>query len=164
MVSENSDAISGPLKTSLSNPKRIFSGSNAPEVNIDPQTHNVIMQLRHPRRAQRLVARVSEQADIVASFLAPNRKIKNQVLSGSRNFQNCLTGLRLALPASHRPLTKIQDGRVSCFDGVLGSHPQPSPHGEEQSSSTGRRPSQDASALDHRLPTKLLKFLEARTA
>src|SRR5579863_7221175 len=80
MGSENSDGISGPLKTRLSNPKRIFSGPNATEVNIDPQTHNVIMQFRHPRRAQKLVAPVTEEPDFIGSFFAPNRKIKHQVL------------------------------------------------------------------------------------
>ena len=39
--------------------------------------------------------------DVVGSFLAPNRKIKNQVLSGSRNFQTGLTSVSLVLPASH---------------------------------------------------------------
>jgi ACR3 family arsenite transporter len=71
------DGILGPLKIGLSNPKRVCSRPNATEVNIDPQNSNVFMQFRHPRRAQKLVARVSEQPDIVGSFFAPDRKIKN---------------------------------------------------------------------------------------
>ncbi len=71
--------------TRLSNPKRIFSGPNATEVNIAPQDGNVITQFRHPRRAQKLVTRVSEQPHIVGAFVAPNRKIKDQVLCVSRN-------------------------------------------------------------------------------
>jgi hypothetical protein len=123
----------------------------------------VIMQLRHPRRAQELVTRVSEQPDIVGPFFAPNRKIKHQVLSASRNFERCVTIVSRALPANHRPLTKIQDYRVSCFHGLSASHPQPSPNHDKQNCSSGH-PSQDTSALDRRLPTKLLEFLKARTA
>ena len=122
-------------------PREYAPGSNATEVNIDPQISNVIMQLRHPRRAQNLVTRFSEQTDVVGSFFAPNRKIKNQVFSSSRNFQRCLTRLRLALPAGHRALTKIQDGCVGRFHRVSGSHPQPSPHREEQNSSSGHQQS-----------------------
>jgi hypothetical protein len=85
------------------------------------------MQLCHPRRAQNLVTRVSEQPDIVGSFLTPNRKIKHQVLSTSRNFQRCLTNVSLALPASRRSFTKIQNDCVRRFHRVSGSHPQPSP-------------------------------------
>ena len=70
------------------------------------------MQLRHPRRAQKLVARVSEQPDIVGSFFAPNRKIKNQVLSASRNFQRCLTSRQ---PGSARePPIVHEDPRRLC--------------------------------------------------
>ena len=85
--SKHADGISGPLKTSLSNPKRICCWPNAAEVNIDPHTVNVISQLRRPRRAQELVAGVSDQPDIVGPFFASNRKIKNQMLSASRNLQ-----------------------------------------------------------------------------
>ena len=99
--SKHPDGISGPLNIRLSNPQRIWAWPNTAEVNIDPQAGNVIMQIRDPCRAQKLVARVSEQPDIVGSFFAPNRKIKNQVLSGSRNLQRCLASLRWVLPASH---------------------------------------------------------------
>ena len=123
----------------------------------------MIVQLRHPRRAQNLVTRFCEETDVVGSFFAPNRKIKNQVFSGSRNFQRRLTGLRLGLPASHRALTKIQDGSVSRFHGVSASHPQPSPNRDKQNSGSGH-PSQYTSTLDRRLPAKFLEFLETRTA
>ena len=140
----------GPLKIGLSNPKRICSRPNATEVNIDPQNSNVIMQLRRPRRAQKLVACVSEQPDIVGSFFAPDRKIENQVLGRSSNPQRRLISANLALPASYGSLTKIQDGRVSRSHRVSASHPQPSSHREEQNSSSGD-PSQHPSALDRRL-------------
>src|ERR1700733_5001992 len=163
MESKHPDGISGPLKTRLSNPKRIYPRPNVAKVNINPQISNVIVQLRDSRRAQNLVTRFCEETDLVGSFFAPNRKIKNHVFSGSRNFQRCVTRLRLALPASHRPLTKIQDCRVSCFHGVSASHQQPSPNHDKQNGSSGQ-PSQDTSALHDRLPTKLLEFLKARTA
>jgi hypothetical protein len=163
MESKHPDGISGPLKARLSNPKRICSCPNVAEVNTNPQISNVIVQLRDPRRAQNLVTSFREETDLVGAFFAPDRKIKNQVFSGSRNFQRCVTRLRLALPASHRPLTKIQDCRVSCFHGVSASHQQPSPNREKQNCSS-RHPSQDTSALHRRLPTKLLEFLKARTA
>lgn len=105
--SKHPDGISSPFETKLSNPKRICSRPNATKVNIDPQARNVIMQLRHPRRAQELITRVSEQPDIVGPFFAPNRKIKDQVLSASRNFQRFLTRRRLALPTGNRALAKI---------------------------------------------------------
>jgi len=123
----------------------------------------MIVQLRHSRGAQNLVTRFCEEADVVGSFFAPDWKIKNQVFRGSRNFQRRLTGLRLALPASHRPFTKIHDYRVSYFHGLSASHPQPSANRDKQNSGSGH-PSQDTSALQRRLPTKLLEFLEARTA
>ena len=56
--SKHPDGISGPLKTGLSDRKRIFSGPNTTELNIDTQTNHVIMQLCHPRRTQKLVTRV----------------------------------------------------------------------------------------------------------
>jgi hypothetical protein len=83
--SKHADGVSGPLKTGLSNPKRISSRPNAVEVSIGVQTGNVITQLRRPRRAQELVASIREQPDIVGSFLAPNGKLKHQVLRRSRN-------------------------------------------------------------------------------
>ena len=83
--SKHPDGISSPLKTRLSKPERICSRPNATEVNIDPQNSNVFMQLGHPRRAQKPVARVSDQPHIVRSFLAPNRKINDQMLCVSRN-------------------------------------------------------------------------------
>ena len=98
MRSKHADRISGPLKTSLSNPKRICSRLNAAQFNIDPHTGNVITQLRRPRRAQELGASVSDQPDIVRSFLGSNRKIKNQVLGRSRNLQRRLTRVRWVLP------------------------------------------------------------------
>jgi hypothetical protein len=103
------------------------------------------MQLRHPRRPQKLVARFREQPDFMGSFLAPNRKINHQVLSASRDFQRCLTSVSLALPASHRSFTKIQDGGVTRINGVSPSHPQPSPQREKQNRSSGQ-PSQHTSA------------------
>ena len=158
MGSKHPYGISGPLKTSLSKPKRICPHPYATKVNVNPQMSNVVVQLCHPCPPHNLVTRFCKQTDVVRSFLAPNRKLKHQVLSASRNFQRRLTSFSLGLPASHRSFTKIQDGCVRRVHRVSGSHPQPSPHGEEQNSSTGHRPSQDASALDHRLPTKLLKF------
>ncbi len=41
--SKHPDGISSPFKTRLANPKKICSWLNATEVNIDPQTGNVIM-------------------------------------------------------------------------------------------------------------------------
>jgi hypothetical protein len=137
MESKHPDGISGPLKARLSNPKRICPCPNVAEVNINPQISNVIVQLRDPRRAQNLVTRFCEETDLVGSFFAPNRKIQNQVFSRSRNFQRFVTCLRLALPASHRPLTKIQDRRVSRCHGVSPSYPQPSPNHDKQNSSSG---------------------------
>jgi hypothetical protein len=103
--------------------KRICAWPNATEVNIYSQTSDVIMHFRHSGHSQDLVARVSEQTDIVRPFFAPNRKIKGQVLRASRNLQRCLNNVSLALPASHRSFTKIQDGCISRFRGVSGSHP-----------------------------------------
>jgi hypothetical protein len=105
--SKHSHGISGPVNTGLSNPQRICARSNTPEVNIDLQISNVIMQLRHTSSSQNLVTRVSEKPDIVGPFFAPNRKIKDQVLSASRNFQRFLTRRRLALLAGNRALAKI---------------------------------------------------------
>jgi len=161
--SKHPDGISSPLKTRLSKPKKIWPRLCATKVNINPQISNVVVKLCHPRRAQDLVARLSEQPDFIGSFLAPNRKIEDQVPNLSRNFQTRLARLRLALPAGHGSLTKIQDGCVRPFHRVSGSHPQPSPHREEQNSSGGHQ-HKHPSALDRRLPPKLLKFLEARTA
>src|SRR5690242_1019373 len=110
--------VSGPFKTILSKPKRICPRPNAAEIDIDPQAVNVITQLRRPHRAQELVAGISDQRDIVGSFLAPNRKLKNQVLSRSRNFQRRLTRVRWVLPAGHRAIAKIQNGNVSCLHRV----------------------------------------------
>jgi hypothetical protein len=87
MESIHVDGISSPFKARPSDPKRIRSRPNATQVNIDPQTNNVIMQLRDPGRAQELVTRVSKESDIVLPFFAPNGKIKDQVLGASRNFQ-----------------------------------------------------------------------------
>jgi hypothetical protein len=105
--SKHPDAISSPFKAGLPNPKKICSLSNTTEINIEPQISNVIVQLRHPRRAQNLVIRFCEETDVVGSFFAPNRKIKNKVLRASRDSQGCLTITRLALPANHRSFTKI---------------------------------------------------------
>jgi hypothetical protein len=55
--SKHPDGISSPFKTRLSNPKRICSRSNATQVYIDPQTSNVIMQIRDPPCAQNLITR-----------------------------------------------------------------------------------------------------------
>jgi hypothetical protein len=162
-ASEHPDGISSPFKAGLSNSKRICSRPNATEVNIDSQTSNVIMQDRDPRSAQELIARVSEDYDIVGPFLASDRKIKQQVPSGSGNFQRRLASASWALPASHRSFTKIQGDRVSRFYRVSRSHPQPSAHREEQNSSSGN-PNQHTCALHRRLPTKLLELLETRTA
>jgi hypothetical protein len=41
--SKHPDGISDPLKTRLSNPKRICARPNTTEINIDPQVCNVIM-------------------------------------------------------------------------------------------------------------------------
>jgi len=41
--SKHPDGISGPLKTRLSNAKRICARQNTTEINIDPQIGNVIM-------------------------------------------------------------------------------------------------------------------------
>jgi hypothetical protein len=58
--SKHSGGISGPLEFRLSNSKRIWAWPNTTEVNIDPQFGNVIMQLRHPRRAHHLITRFTE--------------------------------------------------------------------------------------------------------
>ena len=99
--SKHPDGVSGPLKTRLSNPKRICARPNTTEVNIDPQTDNVILQLCRTGRAQDLIARLREYADIVRSFLAASRQVQNQVLNGSRNLQWCLTCLGWVLPTSY---------------------------------------------------------------
>ena len=90
-----------PFETRLSNAERIVSGANAAEVNIDPQTVNVITQLRRSHRAQVLAAGIRDQRDFVWSFLVPDRKIKNQVLGRSKSLQRGLTGVRWVLPAGH---------------------------------------------------------------
>jgi hypothetical protein len=58
--SKQAYGISAPLKTRLPNPKKICPRRNTPNVNIDPQVGNVIMQLCRARRAQNLVARLSK--------------------------------------------------------------------------------------------------------
>ena len=52
--------ISAPLKTRLPNPKKICPRRNTPNVNIDPQAGNVIIELCRARGAQNLVAGLSE--------------------------------------------------------------------------------------------------------
>jgi hypothetical protein len=58
--SKHPDGISGPLKTSLTNPKRICARTNTTEINIDLQVGHVILQQCRARRAQNLVARFRE--------------------------------------------------------------------------------------------------------
>ena len=85
----------------MSNPERICPRPYTTEVNVNPQINNVIVQLRHSGGAQNLDIPFCQDTDVVGSLFAPNRKIKNQVLSGSRNFQTGLTSVSLVLPASH---------------------------------------------------------------
>jgi hypothetical protein len=60
MGSKHSNWISDPLKTRLSNPKRICARTNTTEINIDLQVGHVILQQCRARRAQNLVARFRE--------------------------------------------------------------------------------------------------------
>src|ERR1700691_1807425 len=60
MGSKDPDRISGPLKTKLSNSKRICPRPNTAKINIDMQISNVVLELRHPRRAQNQVTRFCE--------------------------------------------------------------------------------------------------------
>src|SRR3981081_793424 len=100
-MSKHPNGVPGPLKITLPNPERICSRPNATKVNINPQISNMVMQLGHTSRSQHLVTRLGEETDIVGSFLAPNRQVKNKVLSDSRNSQRGLPSLRGALPANY---------------------------------------------------------------
>ena len=160
--SKHPNGISGPLKTRLSNSKRIYALPYTTEVNINPQVSNVIVQLRRPRSAQNLTTRFCQETHIVGPFFASDRKFKDQVLSCSRDLQRCT--LRWRFPTGYRALPKVQNRCVSRRYRVASSHPpQRSPDCEKQNGSSGHQ-SHHTSALACRLPAKLFEFLEARTA
>jgi len=120
------------------------------------------MQVCRTGRAQNLVARLREKADIVGSFFTPNRQIQNQVLICTRNFQRCRTSPRWVLPASHRALTKVQNRCISRFHEGSGSHPQPSANRKKQNRSSGQ-PHLDAAPLAGCFSTEPGEVLEAWT-
>ena len=66
--SKYADWIAGPFQTGLPESKEVQAWPNAAHVNICPERHNLVLQLRGAAGALNLIARFAEQCNIVAAL------------------------------------------------------------------------------------------------
>jgi NADH:ubiquinone oxidoreductase subunit len=147
----------------LSEYKQIQAWPNGAHVDICPERHDMILQLRTAAGALNLIARFAEQCNIVAALFTSNWQTQNQVFGRATDFERVLIGLRWILPASHRDLSKIQNHSVGWLHRMMNPHPQPSRHSENWNRGHGN-PSLRATPLARGFLTQLREFLIAQAA
>src|SRR5271165_574593 len=158
--SKYADWVLDPFQTGLPESKEVQAWPNAAHVNICPEGHNLILQLRGAAGALNLTARFAEQCHIVTALFTSNWQLQNQVFGRATDFERALIGLRWILPPSHRELTEIQNRSFRWLHRMLNPHPQPAGDGENQNRGCGQ-PELCATPLARRLPSQLGEFLKA---
>ena len=112
--SKYADWISGPFQTGLPESEEVQAWPNTAHVNIRPQRHNLILQLRGAAGALNLTARFAEQCNIVAALFASNWQLQNEMFGPATDFERALIGLRWILPprteSSRRSKTAVSGG------------------------------------------------------
>jgi hypothetical protein len=66
--------------------KEVQASPNAAHVNICPERHNMVPQLRSSAGALNLIARFAEQCNIVPALFASDWQVQNQVFGGATDF------------------------------------------------------------------------------
>ena len=111
--SKYADWISGPFQTGLPESEEVQAWPNTAHVNICPERHNLVLQLRGAAGALNLIARFAEQCYIVTALLFPIGSSRIRCLA-ERLISRALIGLRWILPPrqqrSRRSKTAVSGG------------------------------------------------------